>query len=297
MGYSNGFVASIISKNKPLREFKYGDKRTVKVPFGSEYIIRLKNKSKDPALVDVSVDGTDVLNGSQLVLKAGESIDLERFVDDNSKGKKFKYISLEEGASTGEIDDPYRDENGLIQVKFHKAYYLPSILREPTITTTYPPFCGAVINHDYWIKGGPTLRNGEPVFGSSSVKLDSCVTGAAVNSRGISSDSTQINSCYFSQATPTSDLPQDKGATVEGSDSSQSFSNTNEYFSLGGEPTLVSIYMVGPDYKEESPVIEWGVFIGSNKEPVATFKEKKHAHLFAGNADFGRAIVTVKETV
>jgi len=100
MGYSNGFVASIILKNKPLREFKYGGKRTVKVPFGSEYIIRLKNKSKEPALVDVSIDGTDVLNGAELVLKAGETMDLERFVDDNSKGKKFKYISLEEGASS-----------------------------------------------------------------------------------------------------------------------------------------------------------------------------------------------------
>jgi len=292
MGYSNGFVASIILKNKPLREFKYGGKRTVKIPFGSEYIIRLKNKSKEPALVDVAVDGTDVLNGSELVLKAGETMDLERFVDDNSKGKKFKYISLEEGESSGEIDDPYREENGLIQVKFHKAYHIPT---NYTLTSTPAyPFCGSVINHDYFIKGGPTREVNDITFGANLSVTGVADVGIA---RGMVSDSA-INSSYFSSTVTNdspSDLPQDKGATVEGSESSQSFSTTSEYFKLGGSPTVVDIFMVGPDYKEETPVIEWGVFVGSGKEPVATFKDQKHAHLFAGNADFGRSSVTVKE--
>jgi len=289
MGYSNGFIASVILKNKPLREFKYGGKRTVKVPFGSEYIIRLKNKSKDPALVEVSVDGTDVLNGSELVLAAGETMDLERFVDDNSKGKKFKYISLEEGAASGEIDDPYREENGLVRVKFHKAYHMPT---NYTLTTAHSyPFCGAVINHDYFIKGGPTRRVNDIVFGSS-VNLTGVANGDIA--RGMVSDSA-INSNYFSSTMDSCEVPQDKGATVEGSESSQSFSTTSEYFKLGGSPTIVDIYMVGPEYKEESPVIEWGVFVGSSKEPVATFKDQKHAHLFAGNADFGNSAVTIKE--
>jgi len=292
MGYSNGFVASIILKNKPLREFKYGGKRTVKIPFGSEYIIRLKNKSKEPALVEVSIDGTDVLNGAELVLKAGETMDLERFVDDNSKGNKFKYISLEEGASTGEIDDPYREENGLIRVKFHKAYHIPT---NYTLTSTPAyPFCGAVINHDYFIKGGPTHQVNDIKFGSSVNLTGVADVGVA---RGMVSDGA-TQDCYFSSAvtnSDSSDLPQDKGATVEGSESSQSFSTTSEYFKLGGSPTVVDIFMVGPDYKEETLVIEWGVFVGTAKEPIATFKDQKHAHLFAGNADFGKSSVTIKE--
>ena len=294
MGYSNGFVASIILKNSPLREFKYSGKRTVKVPFGAEYVIRLKNKSKDPALVEVSIDGTDVLNGSELVLKAGETVDLERFVENSSSGKKFKYISLEEGASTGEIDDPYRDENGLVKVKFHKAFHLP----KTTLTTTTfssPPFCGALVNHDCFVNGGATFTTNDIMFKSKST-----LSGSVQNSRGIANDSVATNS-FFSSAAPLirdldSDLDSDRGATIEGSDSDQSFSSTSEYLklSLGA---VIDIYMVGPNYKEEVAEAEWGVFLQFDKKPVAMFKEKKHAHLFAGNADFGRATVTVKEIV
>lgn len=295
MGYSNGFVASIILKNSPLREFKYSGKRTVKVPFGAEYVIRLKNKSKDPALVEVSIDGTDVLNGSELVLKAGQTVDLERFVENNSSGKKFKYISLEEGSSTGEIDDPYRDENGLVRVTFHKAFHIPKSTLTVSHTFPSPSFCEAVVNHDYYVKGGPSYVTNDITFKSKST-----LVGSALNSRGMASDSVATNS-FFSSVAPlvsdaVSDLDSDKGATVEGSDSDQSFSSTSEYhkLSLGA---VVDIYMVGPNYKEEVAEAEWGVFLQFDKKPVATFKEKKHAHLFAGNADFGRSMVTVKEIV
>ncbi len=292
MGFSNGFIASIILKNNPLREFNYNGKRTVKVPFGSEYVIRLKNKSNDPALVDITIDGTDVLNGSQLVLKVGESIDLERFVDDNSKGKKFKFISLEEGASTGKIDDPYREENGLIQIKFHKAFYLPKINYTLTTTSSFPPYCGSVINYNSWINEKPSFRDGEPILSNSeTLTLGNLgVAGAACNS-----DVT--NSCFFSSRSVSNDLPKDKGATVEGSESKQSFESTTSYIKLGSEPTIIELYMVGPSFKEKEKDVEWGVFVGSNKEPIAKFKDQKHAHIFAGNADFGKVSVTIKEVI
>ena len=293
MGYSNGYIASIIFKNKPLREFKYNGKRTVKVPFGSEYVIRLKNKSKDPALVEVSIDGTDVLNGSELVLDAGKTIDLERFVENNESGKKFKYISLEEGASSGDIDDPYREENGLVQVNFYKAFQLPMTNYTHTTCPSYYPFCGAVVNHDYLLKSEP-LRTNEPVFGSNITVSDS-VIGAAINcTRPIT------ETAFFSSVIPDSDttteLSSDKGATVEGSDSDQSFTSTSEYFKLGSTPTCIDIFMVGPNYVSKEAPSEWGVYIGKAEEPVATFKEKKHAHLFAGSVDLGKVSITVKET-
>lgn len=287
MGFSNGFIASIILKNNPLREFNYNGKRTVKVPFGSEYVIRLKNKSNGPALVDISIDGTDVLNGSQLVLKAGESIDLERFVDNNSKGKKFKFISLEEGASTGKIDDPYREENGLIQIKFHKALHLPN-LNYTLTTTSFPTYCGSVINYNSWLNEKPSFREGEPILSNSGT-----YTSVAV----ASCNSEVTNNCFFSSRSVNNDLPKDKGATVEGSESKQAFESTTEYYKLGVEPTIIDIHMVGPSFKEENKDVEWGVFVGSNKEPIAKFKDQKHAHIFAGNADFGKVAVTIKEVI
>lgn len=286
MGYLNGYIASIIVKKQPLREFKYNERRTVKVPFGSEYILRLKNKSKDPALVEVAIDGTDVLNGSQLVLKAGETIDLERFVDDKSNGKKFKYISLEQGAATGEIDDPYREENGLIRVIFHKA----------SETLSLPSFTLNRQNCDQttWNTSNPItytdgiLRSGsDTIYGSS--------LGA---SRGLMSSDTVSNAsmdCNFVATTGccANDLPVDKGATIEGSDSSQSFSKVTNFYK-SGPSTIVDIYMVGPNYVVPE-VSEWGIYLESAKEPIAKFAHKNLAYSFAGTADFGKKAVTIKE--
>jgi len=287
MGYSNGFIATILLKNKPLREFKYRGKRTVKVPFGSEYIIRLKNKSKDPALVQVSLDGTDVLNGSELILEAGETLDLERFVDDSSKGKKFKFISLEEGAKTGEIDDPYRKENGLIQIKFFKAAKIQSltdsIIKEqgsPVPYPYYPP-------HPYYPQYIKTTTDGisYPTV-TCGIKGNHYAEGVSpINFAGVASAS-----CFVSN-----DLQQDKGATVEGSESTQAFSISSEYCKSGLNATTLDIYMVGPNFKEEVKK-EWGVYLGKNKDPEASFKERKHANIFVSTTDFGKTAVTIKET-
>lgn len=288
MGYSNGYIASIILKNQPLREFKYEGRRTVKVPFGSEYVLRLKNKSKGPALVEVMIDGTDVLNGSQLILKEGETIDLERFVDDSSKGKKFKYISLEQGAASGEIDDPYRDENGLVRVTFHRAYKFPDL---SSITPTYQ-----TLGTGIYTKGSPSYSIGETIFGG---RIDNncrglVSNGSSVNTIFMSSTSCSADTALVNDLPYASDLPQDKGATVEGSVSSQGFSSVSGYHKMEEKPTVVDVYMVGPNYVE--PVeAEWGIYLDSTKEPFATFKKKELAFDFASNANFGKKAVTIKE--
>jgi len=286
MGYSNGYVASIILKGKPLREFKDNGKRTVKIPFGSEYVIRLKNKNREPSLVSVYIDGTDVLNGSQLVLESNSSLDLERFVENNDSGKKFKYISLEEGASSGEIDDPYRKENGLIQVKFYKAINLfqgSLSISKQDYDYNYQPFCGAVFNPYYGYTVNTTTTDGNT--GSDAI-LSEC----SINSCSLD------NNCFFSQA-DSEDLSKDKGATIEGSESNQVFSNTLGYVQQDNiDPVIMDIRLVGPEYKlnREEIVKEWGVFIGENKEPIAKFKDKKYAFSFAASDTFDNDKVVVK---
>ena len=131
MAFSKDLVVSVIVNNKHQREYSDQGKRHVHVPFGSEYKIRIKNKISSPVLADVSIDGTDVLNGGHLLLMAGESTDIERFVENLDWGRKFKFISVEEGKRTGQIDDPYREENGLIHVTFYHA-----IVKEQPCTIT-----------------------------------------------------------------------------------------------------------------------------------------------------------------
>lgn len=131
MGFAQNYVASIIHNNKPLREFNVNGVRTCKIPYGAEYAIRLINRRKDQrAMVSVSIDGTEVLTGGKrVILNPNETIDLERFVDSLSEGRKFKFISIEEGIATGEIQDPSSPDNGTIEVLFYPEVPKQTILR------------------------------------------------------------------------------------------------------------------------------------------------------------------------
>ena len=114
--YSNKFVAVLKVDGKVLRE--KGD--NVFIPFGSEYVISLKNLNDRRAVVKIAIDGNDVLNGTGLLLEKygsnGDSIDFEGFMDDSKSGvrNKFKFIE-----KTKEISD-YRGDNiedGLIRIE------------------------------------------------------------------------------------------------------------------------------------------------------------------------------------
>jgi hypothetical protein len=132
MAYQKGVVASIIVDGKPVREFNFKDQRTCKIPFGTEYKIRLKNKTNSRVLISVDIDETDVLCFKRLILEKNCEMELERFVDDLGCGNKFKFISLEEGTKTGEIQDPTNKNNGLITIKAYKEKDAPAYLRSTT---------------------------------------------------------------------------------------------------------------------------------------------------------------------
>ena len=66
MMYNSKLVASIKANGKVLREFK----DTVYIPFGSEYSILLKNLNTVRALINIYIDGDNVVPGG-LVLNAG----------------------------------------------------------------------------------------------------------------------------------------------------------------------------------------------------------------------------------
>jgi hypothetical protein len=109
----NKFVVTIKSNGRILREV--GD--TVYLPFGSEYSIYMKNLESRKAVVDVTIDGIDVLNGHSLVVDANNTFTLEGFLDGNTLRvrNKFKFIE-----KTQQISD-YRGDNiedGLVVVKY-----------------------------------------------------------------------------------------------------------------------------------------------------------------------------------
>jgi len=113
MTYQNKFVVAIKAGGKILRETA----NSVAIPFGSEYSILLKNLNSVRALVNISIDGTDVTDGTGSIIDANSQLDLERYIKNRNfkKGNKFKFIKR-----TAEIENHrgIQAEDGLIRVEY-----------------------------------------------------------------------------------------------------------------------------------------------------------------------------------
>jgi hypothetical protein len=111
MMYGNKIAAAIKVNGKVLREFK----DTVYIPFGSEYTILVKNLNTVRALVNIYIDGENVVPGG-LVLNAYQEVDLERSIKNGNLnvGNKFKFIER-----TGAVEEHrgVKLEDGLIRIE------------------------------------------------------------------------------------------------------------------------------------------------------------------------------------
>lgn len=238
--YAKGFAVAILSDGKPLRE----SNRVVRLRFGSEYQIRIKNTTNRRALASVEIDGMNVLS-SELVLQPNQTIDLERFCLDGdlTKGKKFRFVS----ADSSEVQDPTSKENGLIRV---------SIKPELTVFDLL----------DYTPPGMPTLKT----YGGSGGSLGgyySCV------SPGISNAPSSIMTTNAANINTTTNA-SDKGATVEGGFSDQQFENTNESF-WTDTPIVIELQMRGLQQEVKKP---WEVVQESGKT-VVRFNDQSVGHV------------------
>lgn len=111
--YNQKLVASIKVKGKILREFK----DTVYIPFASEYSILLKNLHTQRAVVNVYLDGENVVPGG-LVIDPGRSVDLERWIKNGnlSEGNCFKFIERTQAIEDGPRG--IKQEDGLVRIEY-----------------------------------------------------------------------------------------------------------------------------------------------------------------------------------
>lgn len=136
--YSNKLAVAIKSAGKVLREF---NKDEVYLPFGKEYSIFIKNMNSVRALVKVTVDGTDIGDGTRFVVDGNGTFDIERFIKNGnlSEGNRLKFIERTENISD------HRGvgiEDGLIQVEFNFEKIWPQRIRHtflPPIDPWYTP--------------------------------------------------------------------------------------------------------------------------------------------------------------
>lgn len=157
---SDGFVMNVILDDKPVNEIIGNE---VAVPFDSEYKLRLKNNNDRRCTVRITIDGAQVSSLGDIILRANDEIDLERFVDRSlEEGKRFKFVPLD----NPEVDDPSRKENGEIVAEFRLEKERGAIIIEPEYFV--PPewssklldtssFCSATVNCSASVQPGATI--------------------------------------------------------------------------------------------------------------------------------------------
>lgn len=112
MMYNNNFVAVIKYNGRILRE-RDG---AVKLPFGSEYSILLKNKNSRKALVRIQVDDKYVLTGGRkLIMEPHETTEIKGFMRNMSDTNRFKFIKKTKQISKYRGD---KIDDGLISVEY-----------------------------------------------------------------------------------------------------------------------------------------------------------------------------------
>lgn len=124
--YSNGYVVSIVIDNQLVASRM---DNIVVVPFGADYVIRLKNNNENDALAKVHVDGQNVTGGG-IIVRARNTIDLERPTD---KPVTFRFASTESQAAKehGKAGPDIYGDKGLIKVEwFPEKEYRPLIERK-----------------------------------------------------------------------------------------------------------------------------------------------------------------------
>lgn len=239
---TNGYVIAILSNGKVLRE----SNGSVHLPFNSEYSIRLKNnKSGLKAQVEVSVDGTSIIGDERLVLNPHQSLDLERMIldGDNCSGRKLKFVPLDDD----DVQDPTSSENGIVEVKFFEE------LNWPKIYIAEDPFRGSE-KHPIWGGGIITTPNTDPHWryhtGTPTDYLRSSLTSKPQhcyysNSVGAGiSGNLQATNCVLSTDAGSN------GATVEGSESTQQFTDVQGFPVLAKETSVLRLKLVGIEDKK-----------------------------------------------
>ena len=228
--YDKKFVLSIIHDGHPVKESGNGSNRQVAVPFGSEYILRLKNKNDRDCTAKVTIDGSPISNFGDVIISAGGTIDLERYLTGSmSSGKRFKFVSLDHP----DVDDPTKSENGIIRVLFTLANKNQNVITIKPDDTWKPPDGWKPTDRFWYYEHGLNSKTSDPVkYGATTTSFTSN-TSTSKGIGGLSHTTHGVNFC----STPV------PGATIEGSHSNQSFAYGS--IDLSNETVVMQLKMVG----------------------------------------------------
>lgn len=278
MMYQNKFVATVKVGKDILRE----DKDTVLLPFGSEYSIYMKNLEGRTAVVSISLDGQDVLDGNEIVLRPNKETILEGFMKDAKVDAKFKFIQ-----KTAKIQEYRGDriDDGLLRISFR--FEKPRSTYTPPLWTTTATYQSATHHRAGGMSVSKGGYSGQDVnLNSRGIDVDegSCNASSWTTQDAGSGENPQIKSCVTSNAfasTPLSAPRAEEGITVRGSDSSQTFQRAI-VGELETEVHVIVMKLMGVNPETTQP-IEQPLTVRTKKECPTCGTTNKSSMKFCGD--------------
>lgn len=254
MVYNNNFVAVIKCNGKILREVS---QENVILPFGAEYSILLKNLDNRRAVAEVSIDGTDVLDGRRLVIDANDDTELKGVMVNNAVKNAFKFIQ-----KTEKIQDHRGDkiDDGFIRIKFgfERLVSYTTTWTTPTYPKVYRSFYS---NTDIKYSGCQNdMGTAKGIVGQSEP------VACANISSNVTMDS--LGPCEAPQA--------EEGITVPGSELKQDFNST--HVGTIEDHGVIIIRLKGTD-KTYAPV-KTPLFVSTKKECPTCGTKSRHGVKF-----------------
>lgn len=262
--YHEKLVCAIKVDGKILKE----NKDLVTLPYGCTYSILVKNLNSRRVKFTLHIDGTDVLEGTEIIVNANSEVEMKRFIKNSNmeSGNCFKFIersaSIEDGPRGIKIDD------GIIRI----AYVFEQA--PPKITTTY--------HTNVW-NGYPHWWDGQNYRGINRVYASDIGSGIAQAQNAISSNDLKAEYCSSSAQTATGEqlsAPINEiGITVPGEKVDQKF--TTVYgFNPESQSHVMIIRLAGKigDVEVTKPVV-----INHKKECITCGKINKNSSKYCSS--------------
>lgn len=263
MVYRNNFIAVIKHKGRIMRD-RNG---VVRMPFGSEYSILLKNKDSRTAIARISVDGEDVMGGHRYIIPGKSQRELTGFLKGLNATHKFRFIKKTKQIARYRGD---RLDDGMVEVEF---WY------EQAVTTPWIVYEDIPRQRQPWIDKHPW----DSTFGDSTAGFTGDqTTYTAANFHQVKSSSPKIKSSI----TASCNVPtpkRDEGITVKGSKANQNFQYGN-VGTLESHSSTIIIRLKGTVRKRGKTRPVKKVIAARSRIQCTTCGRKWRSHLkFCGN--------------
>lgn len=206
MVYKNNFICVIKNKGRIMRDHN----GVVKLPFGAEYSILLKNKDSRTAIARISVDGEDVMGGHRYIIPGKSQRELKGFLKGLNATHKFRFIKKTKQIARYRGD---RLDDGMVEVEF---WY------EQAVTTPWVVYDDEPRKRSPWPDPSPWDTT---TFGSSTSGFTNATYNSA-NFHQVKCSSPRVKSSI----TTSCNVPtpkRDEGITVKGSKANQNFQYGN----------------------------------------------------------------------